>query len=207
MALFIVLWMMNTTETVRQSVSGYFKDPRGYTRTLGAGSGNGAEGLRVDRWNVKDVQNQIERALERAPEFKTIRKNVAFSATGEGLRIDLLETEEGLFFVTGQPSPTAAGERLLGMLAAEIGTMPNNVAVEGHTDALPFRGADPNRYGNWELSSDRAQAARRLLLRRGLRPEQVVEVRGFADRKLLNPKSPVDPRNRRVSLVVKFTGG
>ena len=206
MALFIVLWMMNASQAVRQSVSGYFRDPRGYTRRLGAGPANAGEGLRIGHQNVADVQKEIEEAMHRMPGFQKIRNNVKFSVTGEGLRIDLLETEQGLFFVAGSPSPTTSGEHLLELLAAEIGRMPNPVVIEGHTDARPFRNAGPAAgYGNWELSADRANAARRLLHSYGLPAKQVVEVRGFADQKLLETADPNNPRNRRVSLVVKFT--
>ena len=85
--------------------------------------------------------------------------------------------------------------------------MPNRVVIEGHTDSRPFRNAAPSSgYGNWELSSDRANAARRLLHAYGLRPQQVVEVRGYADQMLLEGGDPQNARNRRISLVVKFTG-
>ena len=205
MALFIVLWMMNATARVKASVSGYFTDPRGYTKRLGAGPAAAGEGLTVDRKNVGDVEKQIAAALHRMPEFSGIRDNVKLSMTGEGLRIDLLETEQGLFFVTGSPKPTAAGERLLSVLAGEIRQMPNAIVVEGHTDSLPFRNALPTSgYSNWELSSDRANAARRLLHEGGVRTEQVVEVRGFADQRLLFPGDPKDPRNRRISVVIKL---
>ena len=130
---------------------------------------------------------------------------VKLSVTGEGLRIDLLETEQGLFFVTGSPSPTDAGSRLLGALGAELRQMPNRIVIEGHTDARPFRNAAPSSgYGNWELSVDRANAARRLLHTYGIRSDQVVEVRGYADQKLLDSTDKNDPRNRRISLVVKL---
>jgi chemotaxis protein MotB len=205
MALFIVLWMMNSTQRVKAAITGYFRDPRGYTQKLGAGPAAAGEGLRVDHRNVTDVQKQIEEALHRMPEFQKVRDHIKFSMTGEGLRIDLLETEQGLFFVTGSPTPTEAGEHLLALLAAEIGTMPNSVVIEGHTDSRPFRNAVPsNGYGNWELSTDRANAARRLLHTYGVRPQQVVEVRGYADQKLLEEGDPENARNRRISLVVKF---
>jgi chemotaxis protein MotB len=205
MALFIVLWMMNATERVKASVSGYFKDPRGYSQKLGAGPGAAGEGLAVHRGNVQDVEKQVQAALHRMPEFSKIQDNVKLSMTGEGLRIDLLETEQGLFFVTGSASPTSAGEHLLESLAVEIGKMPNSVVIEGHTDARPFRNAGAaGVYGNWELSTDRANAARRLLQSYGLSPKQVVEVRGYADQKLLNSEDPENPKNRRISLVVKF---
>jgi chemotaxis protein MotB len=207
MALFIVLWMMNSTQRVKASITGYFRDPRGYTKRLGAGPAGAGEGLSVNRRNVADIQKRIEEAMRRMPEFPKVRDHIEFSVTGEGLRIDLLETEQGLFFVTGSPNPTAEGERLLQLLADEIGKMPNSVVIEGHTDARPFRNAAPSSgYGNWELSTDRANAARRLLHAHGVRPQQVVEVRGYADQKLLEAGNPESPRNRRVSLVVKFTG-
>jgi chemotaxis protein MotB len=125
--------------------------------------------------------------------------------TGEGLRIDLLETEQGMFFVSGSPAPTPAGEGLLAVLAAEIGRLPNGLVIEGHTDSRPYRNAGPTSgYSNWELAADRANSARRLLNAKGLHTGQVIEVRGFAEQRPFNPRDPSDPRNRRVSVVVKF---
>jgi len=206
MALFIVLWLMNSGDRVKKSVAGYFRDPRGYTQKLGAGPSGSGEGLQVHRENVRDVRGQIEMALRGVPEFGRMRESIKLSVTGEGLRIDLLETEQGMFFVSGSTSPTSAAENLLGVLAREIGSMPNTLVIEGHTDARPFRAASATGgYSNWELAVDRANAARRLLNASGLRPGQVVEVRGFADQHPFNEKDPSDPRNRRVSVVVKFT--
>ena len=208
MALFIVLWLMGSTAKVKASVSGYFKDPQGYISKLTTGPPETAEEVVVRHEKIEDIQKRIEQALQQMPEFQKLRDNIRFSASNEGLRIDLVETEQGMFFLTGSPLPTGTGERLLAVLAGEIGKMPNTVVIEGHTDARPFRNVDPSSgYGNWELSADRANAARRLLHAHGVRPEQAVEVRGFAHQKLLNPADPDDPRNRRISLVVKFVEG
>lgn len=205
MALFIVLWMMNASASVKRSVVGYFKDPKGYTRTLGAGPGQAGEGILVHHDNVGGLQDQLRQALQRVPEFQKLRDNVKFSVTGEGLRIDLLETEQGLFFVSGSPQPTVSGDHLLRALALELAAMPNRLIIEGHTDARPFRNATPeNGYSNWELAADRANAARRLLHTYGVTASQVAEVRGFADQRPYNDKDPDDPRNRRVSVVVRF---
>jgi chemotaxis protein MotB len=202
MALFIVLWMMNSTSKVKESISGYFRDPRGYTSKLGAGPAGAGEGLSLRIPTAGDLQKQIEQALRRMPDFKNIGGHVQFSVTGEGLRIEMLETEEGMFFISGSPSPTDTGGRLLKVLGSELARMPNQIVIEGHSDARPFRNG--GSYSNWELSVDRSNAARRLLLDSGIRSGQVVEVRGFADQKLFRPEQPEDPRNRRVSVVVKF---
>jgi chemotaxis protein MotB len=206
MSLFIVLWLMNSGDRVKNSVAGYFRDPRGYTQKLGAGPAGPGEGLRVDHDNVSSIRNQIESALHKMPDFGRMSDSVKLSVTGEGLRIDLLETEQGMFFVSGSAAPTAAGESLLSTLAHQIGSMPNMLVIEGHTDAAPFRAATATSgYSNWELAVDRANAARRLLNAKGLRPGQAVEVRGFADQRPFNEKDRFDPRNRRVSMVVKFS--
>ena len=80
--------------------------------------------------------------------------------------------------------------------------VPNRISVEGHTDAKPFDGK--TNYSNWELSADRANAARRLMQQAGLREDQVSQVRGFADQRLRNPKDPLDPSNRRISIIVQY---
>jgi chemotaxis protein MotB len=207
MALFIVLWLVNSSKLVKASVTGYFRDPRGYTRKLGAGPSSHGEGLPATERNVRDLQHQLEQALRRAPDIQKILPNVSFSVTGEGLRIDLMEAEQGTFFVAGSPSPTAAGEGMIRLLASELARLPNDISIEGHTDSRPFRNAGAaSGYGNWELSTDRAHVARRLLQQDGLPAGRVVEVRGCADRRLLAGAASDDPRNRRVSVVVRFQG-
>src|SRR5690349_19610952 len=143
MALFIVLWMMNSSQRVKQSITGYFHDPKGYTRRLGAGPAGAGEGLTARRSQLGEIQRQIEAALQHMPDCQTIRRNVRLSVTGEGLRIELLEDEQGTFFVSGSPEPTNQGGSLLGALAAELCRLPNRVVIEGHTDARPFRNVEP----------------------------------------------------------------
>jgi chemotaxis protein MotB len=205
MALFIVLWMMNSSSKIRESVQGYFRDPKGYKVRTGTGVRNLSGSLVLDRRTVRDLQKQIEAALRRMPEFQHVQQNLLFAVTGEGLRIDLLETGEGMFFDSGSATPTAASKDLLKILAEELVKMPNKIVIEGHTDSRPFRTATPTSgYSNWELAADRANATRRLLYADGLRLDQIVETRGFADQMPLNHADPSDPRNRRVSVVVKM---
>ena len=94
----------------------------------------------------------------------------------------------------------AETERILEVIARELGVLSEKVVIEGHTDSRPYAGA--GRYSNWELSADRANAARRVMERGGLNPDQLAAVRGLADRQLRIPSAPLDSRNRRVSILV-----
>src|SRR5262249_38702328 len=118
--------------------------------------------------------------------------------TNEGLRIELTE---GTFFESGSAKIGEDGADLLQALADELGKLPNKIAMEGHTDSRPYSGV--GNYGNWELSSDRANAARRLMQREGIRADQVTQVRGSADQRLRKKNDPLDPSNRRISLIVQ----
>jgi len=122
--------------------------------------------------------------------------------TAEGLRIELMESEVGTFFESGNPTPTANGREMLVALARELEKLPNKIPIKGHTDAKPF--ARDSNYGNWELSVDRANAARRLMQQSGVNADQVVQIRGYADQQLRKANSPEDPSNRRISLIIQY---
>jgi Flagellar motor protein len=87
-------------------------------------------------------------------------------------------------------------------VADELGKLPNTFAMEGHTDSKPY--SEGARYGSWELSTDRANTTRRLMQLHGIRPDQVTQVRGFADQRLRKKEDPVNPANRRISLIVQY---
>jgi chemotaxis protein MotB len=206
MALFIVLWLVNSARDVREAVSGYFRDPRGHPQGTGSAQAGSGEALSVDQSSVKQLRQKLEQAMRDLPGFQKFSKYVQFTVTGEGLRIELLEKDDGMFFETGSPRPTPNGERLFELLAEQLATLPNSVAIEGHTDARPFRAQGPAAYGNWELSFDRANMARRIMLASGLRADQISEIRGYADRQMLLPADPSNSRNRRVSVIMKYQG-
>jgi chemotaxis protein MotB len=132
-----------------------------------------------------------------------MKNNVELTVTNEGLRVELLENETGMFFESGNANPTERGKELLVRLAEEVGKLPNTILVEGHTDAKPYAGS--TAYSNWELSADRANSARHLMqISGGLRPDQVAQVRGFADQHLRTPKDPTNPSNRRISVIIQY---
>ena len=206
LALFIVLWLITSSEKVQKSVGGYFNDPRGQGKDLGNGvRANGTEPLFVNKDEMSRLRETLEQALKQEQSLQKIKDNVVMSVTTEGLRVELIEGEGSLFFESGSPTPTDAGKQLLGKLAAEIGQLPNKVAIEGHTDAQPFNGRPG--YSNWELSTDRANAARRLMQSLGLRDDQVTQVRGFAEQSPRNPADPADPSNRRVTVIIQNSIG
>ncbi|HZT30618.1 MAG TPA: flagellar motor protein MotB [Bryobacteraceae bacterium] len=205
MALFIVLWLMNTGEQVKRAVAGYFRDPSGKASGQGSGVAGTGEGIGIRRDDMNKLKSKLESAMESAPDLAQLRDQVQMTVTGEGLRIELMESDVGTFFESGSAQPSASGREMLRMLAVELGKLPNQVLIEGHTDARPF---STNRaYSNWELSADRANAARRLMQESGLGANQVVQVRGYADQQLRKPQEPDDASNRRVSIIVRYQPG
>jgi len=203
MALFIVLWLLSASEKVQKAVGGYFQDPTGKGRQTGSTSAGIGETLTLNRTDMERLKEKLEQAMHQIPTFEHLAKQIRMTITAEGLRIDLLETQRGLFFETGNPKPTEAGADLLKVLADELVKLPNKVAIEGHTDAIPYGRPD---YSNWELSSDRANAARRILIASGLADNRISQVRGFADQRLYVKDNPTDPSNRRISIIVRNQG-
>jgi chemotaxis protein MotB len=202
MALFIVLWLMNSSEQVRKAISAYFQDPSGTGKQSGSSAAGLGEAVSVDKDNMATLRDKLEAALKKSPNFEKLKQYVQMSVTGEGLRVELIETEKGVFFQSGSPEPTEVGQQLISALAEELGKLPNDVLIEGHTDAKPFSGK--SGYSNWELSTDRANEARKLMEADGLRPDQVKEVRGFAAENLRMKDHPEDPSNRRISVIVRY---
>ena len=201
MAFFMVMWLMGSSEDVQKAVAGYFNDPTGTGKKTGSSMAGSGETLTISKDNMKDLKEQLEQAMKDMPEFETVKEQVKMTITGEGLRIELMETEKGMFFESGSPSPTGNGKDVLANLAKELGKMDNNVLIEGHTDARPLKRSD---YSNWELSGDRANAARRFMQESGLRADQVKQVRGFADQNLAKPDDPGAAQNRRISIIVQY---
>jgi len=201
MSLFIVLWLMTCNLKVQEAVGGYFRDPYGSARKIGAQIGAG-EPAPPRREDMNKIKRDLLRAIESLPDFQKIKDQIEITVTDEGLRIELIESPKGTFFENGQAAPTPVLREVLTVLSPEIGKLPNPVSIEGHTDAKPF--SNPEFYSNWELSTDRANAARRLMEGSGLHVGQVAQVTGFADRKLRKPKQPYDASNRRISVLVRY---
>lgn len=203
MALFIVLWLLSSSEQVQKAVGGYFQDPRGSAKDIGNGlRGAGSEALAIKKDNMNQLKDKLEQAIKNTAALQKIKEHVIITVTAEGLRVELVEGDKSTFFESGNSHPTEFGKDLLRALAQEIGKLPNRVTMEGHTDSKPFRGQGD--YTNWELSADRANSARRWMRENGLREDQVTQVRGFADQSLRDPAHPDDGTNRRVTLIIQY---
>jgi chemotaxis protein MotB len=205
MALFIVLWLMNSSKQIQEAVGGYFKDPTGTSKMVGTNQRGAGENMPISKNDMAKIKEQLQTVIRKAIDFEKLKNHIEITVTAEGLRIELMESEKGTFFESGRPEPTAYGREMMIAIATEIGKLPNKVSLEGHTDARPYTGLA--NYSNWELSTDRANASRRLMMQNGLREDQVDEVRGFADQRLRNANNPADAANRRISLIVRYLEG
>ncbi len=202
MALFIVLWLLNSSKQVQDAVGGYFKDPTGTSKKVGSDMVGQGENFVLSKDNMAALKEQLQKAIREVPNFDKLRNHIDMTVTNEGLRIEPLESAKGTFFDIGSPELNSDGHDLLVILSQELGKLPNKLAIEGHTDSKPYSAS--GHYSNWELSADRANSARRLMQVSGIRADQVTQVRGFADQRLRKIDAPLDPINRRVSLIVQY---
>jgi chemotaxis protein MotB len=201
MALFIVLWLLNSSKKIQEAVGGYFRDPMGSAKNAGTNQTGTGVSLPISKDDMPKLKEELEKRIRQMTDFDKLKNQIEVKITPEGLRIELIETETGTFFKLGSAGPTENGKQLLSLLAAELGKLPNHVSVEGHTDAKPYLGK--SGYSNWELSADRANAARRLMQQNGMGVNQVSQVRGYADQLLRTPDDPLNASNRRISVIVQ----
>jgi chemotaxis protein MotB len=225
MALFMVLWLVGQSKQTKEAIGQYFRDPGVFTTTAGsilsedtaATPGPAAEASRAEVITVESLRHQQRQAQElllttlekklhalfaTSPEFARLKDQVAIDITEEGLRIDFLEKDSSSFFDVGSPRLQPSAVAILRAIAAELRALSNLVIIEGHTDSRPYGSA--SGYSNWELSTDRANSARREMEKFGVQTERITQVRGYADKKLRYPDQPYDIRNRRVSVVVLY---
>lgn len=217
MAFFLVLWIIGLDPATKELIESYFSDPIGFQKGHVAGTSPvsaasmpapliGPQITRMIREyqqsRFEEVAEQIRDRLSGADGLQGIESYVEIVVTDDGLRIELIEPGDGdMFFAVGSAKPTPIAREVLRIIGAELGKLTNTIVLEGHTDAIPFSRPD---YSNWELSVDRANAARALLEWAGIDKGRIVGVRGYADRKLRKPDDPFNPANRRVSILLPF---
>ena len=145
------------------------------------------------------IKKQIEAAMA-DPDLKDLAKNLKIDMTPEGLRIQIVDQEGESMFPSGSAVPFEKTRKLIAKVAEIIKSVPNNISVRGHTDAAPY--SDERGYTNWELSADRANSSRRVLLDNGVPMDKVSNVVGKADTDHFITDNPLDPQNRRISVIL-----
>jgi chemotaxis protein MotB len=170
------------------------------------GAREGAAALRSrDRARFQAVRQQLMQRMARDPSMQRLQKNVRFTDTREGLRIDLVDEADFAMFSLGTNTLLPEARKLMGQVAQVLASVPNDVIVRGHTDALPY--ASGRTVNNWTLSAGRAEATRQALSDEGVVGSRFARIEGVADREPYVPANAYDPRNRRMSITLAWSGG
>jgi chemotaxis protein MotB len=219
MAFFMVMWILGMDEQTKQAIEGYFSNPVGYKKGYGAGSspiGNGASPARAASSQIRllaraaegqrlaAVARAVQQAVQGDGSLKKLGAKVEVKVGKDGLRIELVESGSGeVFFPVGSTTMKPAAVIALQLITPALGAASNPVVVEGHTDAARF--GTSAQYGNWELSGERANAARRVMEASGLPAGRVAEVRGLADREPRVASDPYAAANRRITIFLPYS--
>ena len=225
MAFFLLLWLLNvTTDEQKSGIADYFAPTTvSFSRS---GSGGVMGGLTLSSEGAKSSDSKssavvvqltteltaptdvskadseiLEDATDKQLEEEDISDQVKIDTTEEGMRIQIVDQEGGSMFIAGTHNLTARSKKIVQEIAEVIGKLPNDVSISGHTDASPYDNKK-NGESNWELSSGRANASRRVLQEYGVAPERIARVIGKADQDPLTPEDPFLPENRRISIIL-----
>jgi len=212
MALFLLLWLLAMiSPEKRVLLSQYFKHfsvfkesgqsvVQGHSSLLDRDGGVAAKkmlGSEKSDLSPEGLQERIKGAI--AEKLSSLKDQVIVEVLEDDVKIQIVDTEGSLMFKLGSAQPTEKARQLLKLLAENISDTANRIVIEGHTDSLPYRGA---QITNWELSTARASAARRELEANGIEPSRIARVVGYADQELLIKDEPTNPRNRRISIIL-----
>ncbi|MBL8064244.1 MAG: OmpA family protein [Chthonomonadaceae bacterium] len=219
MAFFMVMWIMGMDQPTREVIAGYFKDPIGWEKNTpkhkvnlikdsGAVStsptrGNPKEKKEIEQ--VRQLEETVTKAIEQKPELKKLKSQhgIEIRRTPEGLQIELVENETNseLFFKLGSAEVRSQARAVLARLAPILRSTGRKMIVDGHTDARPLNRVG---YDNFDLSHDRANMVRKILVNGGCRASQFLAVRGFAANQPRKATDPYHFSNRRVTILIPY---
>jgi chemotaxis protein MotB len=210
MALFLVLWLVSQADTkLKEAIASYFRSP-GVFNTMNGGILSGAKKVskeptsatsKDDEQALFNVAENIQKKFSTRPEFSKVKDQVKVDVTEEGLRIQIIDKADKVSFSSGSAELNPEASAILTEIANGICGLPNKINIGGHTDSYVFPAAKGG-YTNWELSADRANAARRVLQAVCVKPEQIRRIVGYADTEPMVPNDPFAPANRRISITV-----
>ena len=225
MAFFLLMWLLGSvSQGTLDGIADYFKTPLKVALSGGSNVGEASSVIKgggtdlqkkmgqvkkekeavdpqAERQKMVDLQKKIQQEMGHSPIFKDFKDQLKLEMTPEGLRIQIVDEKNRPMFASGSSTMLPTTKTLLQALAADLNQMPNRLSISGHTDATPY-GAGLTGYSNWELSADRANAARRELIAGGLGSNKVLRVVALADADPLLPGNLFAPENRRITIVV-----
>lgn len=155
-----------------------------------------------DDLRFEELKSELMQAMQDAPDLRPLKKNIVFEKTDTGLQILIVDQEGQPMFALGHSDVLAATTQLITTLGKALADLPNNLVISGHTDAVPF--SQSANYDNWDLSTDRANAARRVLVGAGVDVDRILSVTGKAHTQPLVADAPLDPSNRRISFLLQY---
>jgi chemotaxis protein MotB len=213
MAFFLLMWLIAIlSPETKKSMAQYFQEV-GIFQNNGKGFLDKSNGImgdagtprvaspnrEVSQMSREEFRDRLKRDIE--TKLAEVKDQIMVEIFEGGVRIQMIDKEGSPMFALGSPDLTEAARKIIGVIASNIRDMGNDVAIEGHTDALSYAS---NRYTNWELSTERASSARKELETEGLNADRLIRVAGYAAKEPLIKTNPADPRNRRISIVLLF---
>ncbi|MCB0359194.1 MAG: OmpA family protein [Bdellovibrionales bacterium] len=178
------------------------------TELLGQRGKEGTGGTADEEKELEKIAQEIEEQISKksaAGEMEGLLGEVSIQVDQRGLVIEIMDTPKASMFRSGSSKIEPDAEKELLAIASTLSQLPNPIDIEGHTDARPFRSKSPDGYDNWDLSTDRANSARRVLERAGIQNWQIARVVGYADQRLKVPSDPFAPGNRRITISMRYT--
>ncbi|MCL6555665.1 MAG: flagellar motor protein MotB [Burkholderiales bacterium] len=160
-----------------------------------------AEQERLERQRLESLKAKLEQLIESNALLKQFKRQLLIDITSEGLRIQIVDEQNRPMFNVGSAVMQPYARQILAEIAKVLNDVPNTISLSGHTDATPYSGGERG-YSNWELSADRANAARRELVAGGIAEGKILRVVGLASAVPFDKDNPYNPINRRISIIV-----
>ena len=154
----------------------------------------------AEQQKFTDISDKLKHEIENNPDFKAVKEQILIKITTNGLQIELIDLPKKTMFTNGSANMSIELKNILKHVVKLIAPLANKISITGHTDSIPYRGEQ--NYTNWELSADRANAARRMMVASGIAATRFYQVIGKADIDPLLPKTPLAPQNRRISITL-----
>ena len=156
----------------------------------------------ADEERFEQMKAEILQAMQQSPDLRPLQNNIIFQKTPEGMLVQIIDQKGQPMFASGKAKMNSATLQLMELLGTSLTKLPNDMVISGHTDAVPF--SNRATYDNWDLSSDRANAMRRVLLKSGVTQERITRVSGMAATQLLKPEAPRHASNRRIEVLLAY---